>query len=308
MTSTNSTVELIRALNGSGQFADDNITLLTRIGSSKINDTYMADTTNGCRYFVKHHIADTDMDQQSCIKMFEAEVAGLSALQQTGAFRVPQTLGIVPVSDGAFLVTEYIQLQPLSDQKKFGQALAAMHLAKGPDKFGFHIDNHIGTTPQLNSWKESWVDFLYMRLKFQFDQAPFPEEAQRQAEQLLANLPTFFQDIPNIVPSIIHGDLWSGNCAADENGEPVVYDPAVYWGHNESELGIMRLFGRFSDELYEAYHAYIPKAPGFDKRAPIYELYHLVNHLNMFGVAYLGRCTHLLQIISDQLAQDMANK
>ncbi|KAJ2756923.1 hypothetical protein GGI19_000445 [Coemansia pectinata] len=307
MASTESTAELIRALNGSGLLADDTITLLTSIGSSKINDTYMADTANGCQYFVKHHIADADMDQQSCIKMFEAEVAGLNSLRQTGAFRVPRPLGVGPVSDGAFLVTEFIQLQPLSDQRRFGQALAAMHLAKGQDKFGFHMNNFIGTTPQPNSWNESWADFLYMRLKFQFDQAPFPEKAQKQAERLLANLPTFFQDIPNIVPSMIHGDLWSGNCATDENGEPVVYDPAVYWGHNESELGIMRLFGRFSDELYEAYHALIPKAPGFDKRAPIYELYHLVNHLNMFGVAYLDRCTRLLQIICDQLAQDKAN-
>ncbi|KAJ1814213.1 hypothetical protein LPJ60_006108 [Coemansia sp. RSA 2675] len=303
MTNTESTSELVRALNDSGLCRGDTIALLTPIGSSKINDTYRAKTANGCQYFVKHHIADATMDQQACIEMFEAEVAGLSALRQTGTFRVPQPLGIGKVSDGAFLVTEFIQLQPLSDQQKFGQMLAAMHLAKGPEKFGFDIDNYIGTTPQLNGWKESWVDFLHTRLKFQFDQAPLPEKAQRQAEQLLANLPVFFQDT-TIVPSMIHGDLWSGNCAEDENREPVVYDPAVYWGHNESELGIMRLFGRFGDELYEAYHAHLPKAPGFDKRAPIYELYHLVNHLNMFGVAYLDRCIRLLQIISNLLDQD----
>ncbi|KAJ2827220.1 hypothetical protein GGI24_002705 [Coemansia furcata] len=299
--------KLIRALNDSKLFPDDTVALLTPIGSSKINDTYMADTTNGRQYFVKHHIADANMDQQACVTMFEAEIAGLSALKQTGTFRVPQPLGMGHMSDGAFLVTEYVKLQSLSDQRKFGQTLAAMHLVKGPDKFGFHMDNYIGTTPQLNGWNKSWIGFLHMRLKFQFDQAPLPEPAQRQAKQLLANLPTFFRGMADIVPSLIHGDLWRGNCAADKDGKPVVYDPAVYWGHNESELGIMRLFGGFSDELYKAYHEYIPKAPGFDKRAPVYELYHLVNHLKMFGVAYLDRCTGLLQVICDQLDQDMAN-
>ncbi|KAJ2492947.1 hypothetical protein IWW37_000951 [Coemansia sp. RSA 2050] len=301
MVCTESTTELVRALNNSGLFAGDAITLLTSIGSSKLNDTFMARTANGCQYFVKHHIADAAMDQQACVKVFETEVAGLSALRQTGTFRVPRPLGIDKVSDGAFLVTEFIQLQPLSDQRKFGQMLATMDSAKGPEKFGFDIDNYIGITPQHNGWSESWVDFLHTRLKFQFDQAPLPERTRRQTEQLLANLPAFFEDMATVTPSMIHGDLWSGNCAEDENSKPVVYDPAVYWGHSESEPGIMRLFGRFSDELYEAYHEHLPKAPGFDKRAPIYELYHLVNHLNMFGVAYLDCCTHLLQIISDQL-------
>ncbi|KAJ2908233.1 hypothetical protein GGI21_003089 [Coemansia aciculifera] len=176
-----------------------------------------------------------------------------------------------------------------------------MHKVKGPLHFGFDVDNYIGTTPQLNNWQETWTAFLHMRLKFQFDRAPFPKESQRLAEKLLANLPTFFQGLDDIVPSMIHGDMWINNCGVDKQGQSVLFDPAVYWGHHESELGSMRMFGRFDDELYEEYHALIPKAPGFDERVEIYELYHLVNHLNMFGLAYLDRCTSLLQSICSHI-------
>ncbi|KAJ2741698.1 hypothetical protein GGI20_005005 [Coemansia sp. BCRC 34301] len=229
-------------------------------------------------------------------------MAGLSALRQIGTFRVPQPIGAGLTRDGAFLVTEYIQLEPLRDERKLGRQLAAMHMVRGPQMFGFDMDNYIGTTPQPNSWTKSWVAFLHMRLKFQFDQAPFADETRNQAEELLANLPTIFHDMADMVPSMIHGDMWFNNCATDEHGDSVVFDPAVYWGHHESELGSMKMFGGFGDELYEAYHECIPKAPGFDKRVQLYELYHLVNHLNMFGVAYLHCCTRLIESIHAQLS------
>ncbi|KAJ2287479.1 hypothetical protein IWW55_006716, partial [Coemansia sp. RSA 2706] len=165
-------------------------------------------------------------------------------------------------------------------------------------QFGFEKDNWIGSTPQVNGWHDSWVELLHRRLKFQFDRARFDDNTQKTAEELLSRLPDFFAGI-EIKPSLVHGDLWSGNCAADEHGEPVIFDPAAYWGHHESELGIMRMFGGYSQDFYDAYHERIPQAPGFKHRVQIYELYHAVNHYNLFGSGYLGQCQRLLERILD---------
>ncbi|KAJ1803870.1 hypothetical protein LPJ56_006861, partial [Coemansia sp. RSA 2599] len=182
---------------------------------------------------------------QSNIDMFFSEMEGLKALHQTDTFRVPKPLGTGQVSDnGVILVAEKVTLNPLRDHRRFGTYLAKLHSFKGPSKFGFDIDNFIGSTPQPNAWSDDWVRFLHMRLKFQFDRAKFTGRLRTASLELLDRLPQFFEGI-EITPSLIHGDLWFGNCAEDEHGVPVIFDPAAYWGHSEAELGIMRVFGGF---------------------------------------------------------------
>ncbi|KAJ2844944.1 hypothetical protein IWW36_004986 [Coemansia brasiliensis] len=261
-----------------------------------INDAFVVETADSGKFFVKSHVTTSEMSRDECKVMLQAEMDGLEALRQTHAIRVPKPLYVGELTDGAFLITEYISIGPLRDQRKFGRQLAEMHLFAGPSQFGFAKDNWIGSTPQINGWHSSWVELLYKRLKYQFGLAQFTGNTHKMGMELLQRLPEFFEGV-EIKPSLVHGDLWSGNCGSDESGNPVIFDPAVYWGHNESELGIMRMFGGYTSEFYDAYHELIPRAPGFNRRVLIYELYHAVNHYNLFGSGYWGQCQHLLRRI-----------
>ncbi|PIA15428.1 Ketosamine-3-kinase [Coemansia reversa NRRL 1564] len=254
---------------------------------------FIMDIIGGKKLFVKYCSDDPELNQKTCISMLEAEMAGLKALRSTNTVKVPEPIAVGKFGKGAFFVAEYIDLKPLKTQRKLGEQLAALHLAKGPGLFGFDHDNWIGTTPQPNKWHKSWVEFLHMRLKHQFDLANFSESIKSHALELLHRLPEFFDGL-DIRPSLVHGDLWCGNSGTDENGNPVIFDPAAYWGHHESELGIMYLFGGYSDDFFDAYHQQIPREPGHEKRIMIYKLYHLVNHYIMFGSAYLGQSKQLL--------------
>ncbi|KAJ1727669.1 hypothetical protein LPJ61_004453 [Coemansia biformis] len=264
------------------------------VNGGSINDAYVATMASGERLFVKYHQAEPGLGADQCAMMFDAEWNGLELLRKAGCFRVPQPLAVGRLASGAFLAMEHIDIRPLRDQRRFGELLAEMHLAVGAERFGLESDNWIGSTPQPNKWHASWVDLLRVRLEYQLDRAQLTGEAGQMGQALLQRLPSFFEGV-EIRPSLIHGDLYAGNCAADEHGNPVVYDPAVYWGHHESELGIMHMFGGFSPELFEAYHQRIPRAPGFDKRLAIYQLYHALNHYNLFGSGYRTMCASLLK-------------
>lgn len=270
----------------------DTVTHLKPVKGGSICTAYMAATTNSDyqQLFVKLVNGDSGAE------MFAAEKAGLQALLQTQTIRVPKFISVGKLANGtAILVAEYIELGPTKNMKLLGEKLADLHLVRGPERFGLDQDNWIGSTPQLNKWQASWVKFLNTRLVYQFTSSglDISTEIYPMCEDLLEQLPGYFEGI-EIVPSLLHGDLWNGNCAEDQNGQPVIFDPAVYWGHHEAELSIMRMFGGFSPEFFEAYHAKIPKAPGFEKRALIYELYHAVNHYNTFGSRFLPTCKKLL--------------
>ncbi|KAJ2843637.1 hypothetical protein J3B02_005203 [Coemansia erecta] len=284
----------------SSRIAPDETIVETKIASGGcISKAIIVTTSSGKELFVKYAHSSNNKEKQSNGDMFFSEMEGLKALRQTNTFRVPEPLGTDQVSDdGTVIVTEKITLNPLKDQRRFGTCLAKMHLVKGPSKFGLDIDNFIGSTPQFNTWSDDWVQFLHVRLKFQFDLAQFTGNRKTASLELLDRLPEFFEGV-EITPSLLHGDLWIGNCAEDGHGVPVIFDPAVYWGHSEAELSIMRLFGGFENNLFDAYHELIPKAPGFQKRGYIYELYHIVNHYNIFGFTYLAQCKQLLKQILD---------
>lgn len=235
------------------------------------------------------------------LDMFEAEAEGLRELLAAKAVRVPEVLGCGVTTDGAYLAIEWIEFdRPTSDTEHlFGQQLAAMH-RNCKERFGWHRDNTIGKTPQHNQWSGDWVEFFrHRRLGFQLQLASrggFNGELQSAGAKLSENFALLFRDYQPAA-SLLHGDLWGGNWAVT-NGQPVIFDPAVYYGDRESDIAMTKLFGGFGPEFYAAYQESWPMEPGYENRLKLYQLYHILNHLNLFGSAYLGRAMQLIREIN----------
>ncbi|EFJ43176.1 hypothetical protein VOLCADRAFT_66217, partial [Volvox carteri f. nagariensis] len=162
-------------------------------------------------------------------------------------------------------------------------------------QFGFPVDNTIGGTPQINTWSYDWEEFFRDRRLQPQLQMTGDTQLKRMGENLCSNLHTFFEGI-EVRPSVLHGDLWSGNIGS-VGGQPAVFDPATYYGHHEAEFGMSWCAGEggFSPAFYSAYHDLIPRAPGFERRAELYRLYHYLNHLNLFGDSYYPQCATILK-------------
>ena len=233
----------------------------------------------------------------SVADMFAAEADGLVELSKAGAVRVPEVIATGECGADVFLALEWIPLETADAgvERQFGEQLAELHHATR-DRFGWHRNNTIGLTPQLNAWDESWVDFYReQRLGYQLHLAAdngFGGEMQDLGSRLLKRLPIYFEDaLP--VASLLHGDLWGGNWGCS-NGRPVIFDPAVYYGDRETDIAMTRLFGGFGTAFYEAYEASWPLPDGHQERVHLYQLYHVLNHLNLFGSGYLGRAVSLM--------------
>ena len=231
--------------------------------------------------------------------MLEAEFKGLKLMDEINAVRVPRPFLSGKTDTISYLVVEALELKPhnQASQEKLGRQLARLHLAEGPSEFGLDFDNTIGLTPQVNPWTSSWVEF-YRKYRLEFQLEKIEEkygdaELLKKSEKLLDRLPELFEGL-EIRPSLLHGDLWGGNTASIPGGDPVVYDPACYWGHHEADLGMTGMFGGFTSAFFDAYHEAIPKQPGFEERNKLYELYHYLNHYLLFGGAYRNRCLSLL--------------
>ena len=265
------------------------------IGGGCINRT-LAVADGGQRFFVK-------LNDPARADMFAAEAEGLRALRTANAVRVP-----APICTGggqaAFLVLEYIDFgseQPAS-QEQLGRGLAALHRCTQP-QHGWHRHNTIGTTPQDNTPNDDWVSFWReRRLQPQLRLAAANGHAKTlmpRAERLLARLADFFGGY-RPEPSLLHGDLWSGNYGVDRAGAPVIFDPAVYYGDRETDLAMTELFGGFNARFYAAYREAWPLDPGYTVRRSLYNLYHVLNHLNLFGGGYLAQATRLIdQLVSE---------
>lgn len=243
------------------------------------------------RYFVKHN-------NRSRADMFAAEAEGLAALAGAKAVRVPKPICWGVSEKVAYLILEYLELGiPTSaDQEALGRQLAALHRVTQP-QFGWHRDNTIGSTPQANKYSANWAEFFRdRRLGVQLRLAA--ENGYRRlshkGERLLAGLDAFFAD-PAPSASLLHGDLWSGNVGAMASGEAVIFDPAVYFGDRETDLAMTELFGGFSPTFYAAYTSAWPLAPGYEVRRTLYNLYHVLNHLHLFGSAYLAQSEHMIE-------------
>ncbi len=230
--------------------------------------------------------------------MFEAEAAGLEGLSQTQTIRVPKLIAFRKTAEHAFLVLEYISLKNLNthSEQLLGQQLAQLHLQKQP-YFGWHRDNTIGSTAQVNGCYDDWLAFWSeQRLGYQLSLAAangYGGRLQTLGERLCADLKPLFSGYQP-QPALVHGDLWGGNAAADDQGNPVIYDPACYFGDRETDLAMTELFGGFSPAFYQAYQAVYPLDPGYANRKTLYNLYHILNHLNLFGQSYLHQAESML--------------
>jgi len=233
----------------------------------------------------------------SAAEMFAAEAEGLSEIARTGTVRVPHVIANGAADTAVFLALEWLDLERADSGlgRRFGEQLAEMHHAT-MKRYGWHRDNTIGLTPQHNTWSDDWVDFYREhRLAFQLRLATengFTGELQERGAQLLKRLPIYFEGVEPAA-SLLHGDLWGGNWGCS-GGNPVIFDPAVYYGDRETDLAMTRLFGGFGTAFYDAYESSWPLPDGHEERQHLYQLYHVLNHLNLFGSGYLGRAISLI--------------
>ncbi|XP_063148644.1 ketosamine-3-kinase-like isoform X1 [Candoia aspera] len=256
-------------------------------------------------------------------RMFDGEMASLTTILQTQTVKVPKPMKVIDLPEGgALFVMEHLDMRSLNRHaEKLGIQLADLHLhnqklgeklkkdastiGKSEDQmdiqfveeFGFHSVTCCGYLPQVNDWQQDWVNFFTrQRIQPQMDLTE-KNSGDREARELWAQLqlkiPSLFGNL-KIVPALLHGDLWGGNVAEDDSG-PVIFDPASFYGHSEYELAIAGMFGGFRGSFYSAYHSKIPKAPGFDKRLKLYQLFHYMNHWNHFGGGYRGSSINIMK-------------
>jgi fructosamine-3-kinase len=251
------------------------------------------------RFFVKlNHIDELDM--------FAAEAAGLRAILDSNCLRAPQPV-CHGISEGrSFLVLEFIDMIPPGEQasRELGEKLAVMHGSTG-SSFGWVSDNYIGTTPQQNPQTDNWIDFVRdQRLGFQLALAQgngAPAVLFERGQRLMQELPALFGGY-RPAPSLLHGDLWGGNwgCAAD--GSPVIFDPAIYYGDREADIAMTELFGGFDDRFYQSYRQAWTLDPGYSSRKVLYNLYHILNHYNLFGGGYAGQALGMIDRLISEIS------
>jgi fructosamine-3-kinase len=263
------------------------------VSGGDINCAYRV-SGNGQLVFMK-------ANREKNIDFFVAEVAGLRAIAVTRTIRVPEVLAIGRDDKyGAFLLLEWSRGTPSAEFfENFGHRLAEMHKAEtgGIVKgFGFSMDNFIGAGKQENTPKENWTEFFRdHRLAPQLRKADywFDSTDRKRSTRLLDNLGDYLPE-PDF-PSLLHGDLWSGNYITGNDGEAWLIDPAVYVGHAEADLAMTELFGGFPGRFYEAYNEVNRIDTGYKDRRDLYNLYHLLNHLNLFGGWYLGEVKDIIR-------------
>lgn len=250
-------------------------------------------------FFVKTHSATIART------MFEAEAAGLAELAATGTVRVPLPAGHGVVAGSAFLVLEHLPLGGGGTRalETLGRRLADLHRIPQPF-FGWRRDNAIGSTRQPNDRDDDWIAFWRKRrLGFQLELAArngYEGEPRRRGEQLLARFEGLFAGY-RPMPALLHGDLWSGNAGCTVDGEPVVFDPACYYGDREADLAMTELFGGFPERFYAAYREALPLDVGYPQRRTLYNLYHVLNHLNLFGGGYRAQAEHMIDRLLAEL-------
>jgi len=264
-----------------------------------INRAYRIADRHGRNYFVK-------LNSRSRSAMFASEAAGLRALAQAGGPRVPRPLATGVAGEAAFLVLEYLDLRPGDSRSgaRLGAALAHLHRHTS-ERFGWDRDNTIGATAQSNAWCADWVEFWRTRrLGPQMalaERAAGPAFPGAAGERLLDSIGVLFEAF-DPVASLVHGDLWAGNQARDAHGDPVVYDPAVYFGDRETDIAMSELFGGYPESFYAAYNDAWPLDSGYRVRRHLYNLYHVLNHYNLFGGGYLAQARAMIDTLLAECA------
>jgi fructosamine-3-kinase len=256
------------------------------VGGGCINNGSRIEMSSGASFFLKTNPSTPD-------DMFAREAEGLVALRVQDGPRVPQVFLHGP---------HFILMEDLNPSRRedgywttFGHQLAQLHKHTA-ERFGFDHDNYIGSTPQPNPWTEDGYEFFGQhRLVFQ---AQLANQSGYLSQSDLDRVEALSKRLPDWVPeqpaSLIHGDLWSGNAMTADQGEPAIIDPAAHYGWAEAELGMTSLFGGFPSEFYDSYVEINPLEPGWRARLPLYNLYHVLNHVNLFGAGYLSQAKRIL--------------
>ncbi|MDD5580322.1 MAG: fructosamine kinase family protein [Methylobacter sp.] len=253
----------------------------------------------GETYFVK-------LNRTDLVTMFEAEFAGLQEMANTQTVRVPAPVVCGKTAEHAFLALENLEFGSSSkaSDRLLGRQLAQMHQQIQP-YFGWQRDNTIGSTKQPNSKSDDWLNFWReQRLEYQLKLAAdngYRGKLQANGELLLSDMEVLFYNY-RPKPSLLHGDLWGGNAAVDKNGSPVVFDPACYYGDREADLAMTELFGGFSQDFYAAYQEVWSLDQGYAVRKIFYNLYHILNHLNLFGGGYLRQAENTIAMIRSEIS------
>ncbi len=260
------------------------------MAGGSINDAFLLTGNDERQYFVKTN----DSGRQD---MFEAEVRGLQEMASSNSIKVPEPVCFGDDQSQSYIVLEYLDMGGLANQNVLAEQLAAMH-QKTAEQFGWVINNTIGATFQANAWNRSWIDFWSeQRLGFQLKLAAengYGGVLQSLGEKLLIEMPVLFTG-REIKPSMLHGDLWGGNVAGLKDGTPVIFDPAFYYGDREADIAMTYVFGGFTADFYASYQNAFPLDDGFAVRKTFYNIYHIINHLNLFGGGYHGQAIHMIE-------------
>jgi fructosamine-3-kinase len=273
---------LIYALTERGDFGP--IQQVRAVGGGCINHASQV-VTPKASYFLKWNAAPLPL-------MFTSEAKGLQLLGEMNTIRTPEVYKVQEAQTElpAFILMEWIERRSGFDQQLCGQQLAQLHLYSSSENYGLDHDNYIGSTPQYNDWMYDWIEFFReKRLKPQLELAIHKgrcdSSRRKKLEILMSHLDNWLAGVTR-KPSLLHGDLWGGNVIGDETGKPVLIDPAVYYGDREADLAFTQMFGGFSSTFYQAYQEVYPLEPDFQTRFEIYNIYHILNHLNLFGESY----------------------
>lgn len=272
------------------EILNEKVTSNSFVGGGSIADSQKIRTSSGKEYFVKSY-------SQSKSNILKNEVNGLIEIQKSKSIKTPQII----YYDDNILILEFIKSgrKNKNFSELFGIQLTEMHRLKS-DKFGFYENNYIGSNHQINlPLYSNWTDFYWEnRLLYQFKLAEKHGYVNSDFRKLFNQFESVYRNIiegTEEEPSLIHGDLWGGNYLVDESGNPVLIDPAVYYGHREAELGMTILFGGFDSEFYSSYNEAYPLFDGWKERLDIYKLYHVMNHLNLFGTGYLNQTLSIIK-------------
>lgn len=268
----------------------------TPVGGGDINQAFhlsgKSSNQSKKNYFVK-------LNQFNRYEMFAAEAEGLSALTKTNTIKVSDVVTLGNHGSHSFLVLEYLQLGRQGAMEDFATALAALH-ATSASSFGFSSNNYIGSTPQVNQWSLDWIEFFAEhRIGYQLQllsKKGVSSGLLSKGNRLRGEINKFFVDY-SPKPALIHGDLWQGNYAFDQNFCPVIYDPACYFADHEVELAMLELFGNPDGQFFESYNKLYPIHSGYLQRKNLYNLYHILNHANLFGGGYASQAEAMIDAL-----------
>ena len=258
------------------------------VGGGSINQAYSI-TDGEHTYFLK-------LNQASQAAMFEAEALGLKQIAESLTIRAPAPICWGVADSSAYIVMDWFDFGYGGESawQMMGRQLAAMHRVRSAKGFGWNQQNTIGATPQKNPWTATWAEFFgEHRIRYQFQLASRRGGHFPRQEALLAAIPSLLAG-HDPHPGLVHGDLWSGNAAVTKTGEPVLLDPAVYFGDREVDIAMTELFGGFPTAFYRGYEEAYPLEDGYQQRKILYNLYHILNHFNLFGGGYGSQANRMI--------------